>query len=308
MQRNAQLPGEANLPARDRQFSIMGVRCHALSLSELTRTVEEAVALKKQQCIVAHHNLHSLYLYYSDSRMREFYDRAAYVHVDGMSIILLSRLLGLSVDRSHRVTYVDWMGPLMKTAAEQGWRIFYLGSKPGVAEKGRSILRSRFPSLCLDTAHGYFNATRGSADNRSILNKIGAYKPDVLMVGMGMPRQEHWVLDNLEDLAANAILLSGAAMDYVAGDIPTPPRWSGQIGLEWLFRLAGEPRRLWNRYLLEPWFLLRMLMGARARGQSLQTRNSRRTHLSSRSALRVPAKPDIPSAAGAQENAYKPQL
>jgi N-acetylglucosaminyldiphosphoundecaprenol N-acetyl-beta-D-mannosaminyltransferase len=73
-----------------------------------------------------------------------------------------------------------------------------------------------------------------------------------------MPRQEHWIADNLDDLAANAILTAGAAMDYVAGVVPTPPRWMGSAGLEWIFRLFHEPRRLWRRYLVEPWFVLRL--------------------------------------------------
>jgi N-acetylglucosaminyldiphosphoundecaprenol N-acetyl-beta-D-mannosaminyltransferase len=89
-----------------------------------------------------------------------------------------------------------------------------------------------------------------------VLEEINRIRPQLLLIGMGMPRQEHWVYDNLEHLAANAIVLSGACFDYIAGAIPTPPRWMGQIGLEWLYRLATEPRRLWRRYLLEPWALL----------------------------------------------------
>ncbi|RUT04502.1 hypothetical protein DSM107010_57820 [Chroococcidiopsis cubana SAG 39.79] len=78
------------------------------------------------------------------------------------------------------------------------------------------------------------------------------------MLGIGMPRQEHWILDNLDRLSANAILTAGAAMDYVAGAVPTPPRWAGQFGLEWLFRLLAEPQRLWRRYSIEPWLILRL--------------------------------------------------
>jgi N-acetylglucosaminyldiphosphoundecaprenol N-acetyl-beta-D-mannosaminyltransferase len=72
---------------------------------------------------------------------------------------------------------------------------------------------------------------------------------------MGMPRQEIWVLNNLEKLHAKVILTCGACMDYIAGEIPTPPRWMGRVGLEWLYRLLSEPGRLWKRYLVEPWFL-----------------------------------------------------
>lgn len=76
------------------------------------------------------------------------------------------------------------------------------------------------------------------------------------MVGMGMPFQEHWILDNLEFIQVNAILNAGACFDYVAGAVPVPPRWMGRIGFEWLYRLMNEPGRLAKRYLWEPWFLI----------------------------------------------------
>ena len=74
-----------------------------------------------------------------------------------------------------------------------------------------------------------------------------------------MPLQEHWILDNLNQIEANVILTAGACFDYIAGVVPSPPRWMGQIGLEWLSRLASEPRRLWKRYLLEPWYILALV-------------------------------------------------
>ena len=76
------------------------------------------------------------------------------------------------------------------------------------------------------------------------------------MVGMGMPLQEHWIAENYDKLGNAVILPCGAAIDYFAGAIPTPPRWAGRLGLEWLYRLLAEPTRLWKRYLIEPWFLL----------------------------------------------------
>ena len=88
-----------------------------------------------------------------------------------------------------------------------------------------------------------------------MLAQIRDYAPDVLMVGMGMPRQEIWIEENLKDIFATAIFCCGGLMDLVAGEIPTPPRWLGPLGLEWLFRLFSQPVRTWRRYLLEPWFI-----------------------------------------------------
>ena len=243
-------------------LKMLGITVNALSIPQLNTLIAEAIE-RNQRWIIANHNLHSVYLYHHDAKMRGFYAKADYTHVDGMALVFLGRLLGLPLRREHRVTYADWLDPLIAEAAQQGWRVFYLGSKPGVAEEGARILQQRFPSLQIATAHGYFDPHPDSKENQAALAAIEAYQPHVLMVGMSMPRQEHWMLDNLNSLSANVILPSGAAIDYIAGAVPTPPRWAGRWGLEWLFRLIAEPKRLWRRYLVEPWFLLRLLLADR---------------------------------------------
>lgn len=249
-------------------LKMLGITVNALSIPQLNTLIAEAIE-RNQRWIIANHNLHSIYLYHHDAKMRGFFVKADYTHVDGMALVLLGRLLGLPLRREHRVTYADWIHPLIAEAAQQGWRVFYLGSKLGVAEEGARILQQRFPSLQIATAHGYFDPQPDSKENQAVLAAINAYQPHVLMVGMSMPRQEHWVLDNLEQISANAILPSGAAIDYIAGAVPTPPRWAGRWGLEWLFRLLAEPGRLWRRYLIEPWFLLRWLLADRFQQQKL---------------------------------------
>jgi N-acetylglucosaminyldiphosphoundecaprenol N-acetyl-beta-D-mannosaminyltransferase len=236
-----------------RSYSFLGIQVNSLTISELNSLITQAVE-QHRKWIIANHNLHSLYLYHRDPKMRAYYARADYTHIDGMPLILLGRWLGFPLKREQRVTYADWVWPLMAEAERQNWRIFYLGSKPGVAAQGAKILQKKFPQLQITTAHGYFNPY-SSQENQAVLEAINAYQPNILMVGMGMPRQEHWILDNIDNVNANSILPSGACIDYVAGAIPTPPRWMGKLGLEWFYRLLTEPRRLWKRYLLEPWFV-----------------------------------------------------
>lgn len=240
-------------------YKFLGIWVNALNISELNALIAEAIT-SKQRWVIANHNLHSIYIYHHEPKMRAFYTKADYTHIDGMALVLLGRFLGLPLKREHRVTYADWTTPLIAEAAHNGWRLFYLGSKPGVAEQAVKILQEKFPNLQVATAHGYFDACPDSQENKAVLEAINAYQPHVLMVGMSMPRQENWILDNLEQLSTNIILPSGAALDYVAGAIPTPPRWAGQFGLEWLFRLMAEPRRLGERYLIEPWFLVRVFL------------------------------------------------
>ena len=241
-------------PVNAGRASVLGVQVEALNMRELNAIVAEAIENRKR-VIVANHNLHSIYLYHHDSKMRAFYAAADHIHVDGMAVIASARLLGIAFRREHRITFVDWIGPLALAAANHGWRVFYLGSRPGVAQRGAEVLEGRYPGLQIETAHGFFDPDPASSEAQAILAGIEAWRPHLLITGMGMPRQEHWIVDHMDRLSANVILNGGAALDYFAGAIPTPPRWAGRCGLEWLFRLIAEPRRLWSRYLVEPWFI-----------------------------------------------------
>ncbi len=263
-----QASSEIRSQPRPTRFEILGVEVEALNMDQLNEIVANAVTANRQ-IIVGNHNLHSLYHYHHDPKMRAFYAAADHIHVDGMAIIGLGRLLGAPLEREHRVTYVDWMGPLVQAAAEHGWRVFYLGSRPGVAELGADVLRQKYPGLQMETAHGFFDRDPCSAEAQAVIARIEAARPHLLITGMGMPRQEHWVVDHRDKLSANVILNGGAALDYFAGVIPTPPRWAGRGGLEWLFRLMAEPRRLWSRYLVEPWFIAYKLMVELASRSSL---------------------------------------
>ena len=237
-------------------YKILGVEVNLFNINQLNSLIREAID-KKSKSIVANHNLNSLYIFHHDYRMRDFYDIADYVHIDGMPLIFLGKLFKLPFRKEHRVTYADWVWSLMEQAAKENWRILYLGSKPGVADKGAEILRNKYPGLEIATKSGYFCV---NDQNHLVLDKIKVYQPNILMVGMGMPRQEKWILDNIKDLEANIVLPCGACIDYVAKEIPTPPRWMGQVGLEWLYRLLSNPKRLWKRYLIEPWFVAKLLL------------------------------------------------
>jgi N-acetylglucosaminyldiphosphoundecaprenol N-acetyl-beta-D-mannosaminyltransferase len=246
-------------PKQFERFSLLGLPVNALDEDDLVDLVAEAVN-HRERLVIGNHNLHSLYLSHYEKRMRQFYAQADFAHVDGMSLVLVGRLLGLPLTRRDRASYVDLLPVLVRASLAAGWRIFYLGSKPGIAEKGARILRGQYPELQIQARDGYFDTAPGSEQNSKVLDEIEQFDPHILLVGMGMPRQEIWILENRDRIKANSIFCCGALMDYVTGETPTPPRWLGQIGLEWLYRLIAEPRRLWRRYLLEPWFVLQMLI------------------------------------------------
>jgi len=249
-------------PARAKDIdtvSLLGVTIHPRSLQRLNMLVEQGIS-EGHKWIIANHNLHSVYLVNRHEKLREFYSSVHWTHIDGMPLVALGRLYGYSLRRDQRVTFVDWIYPLMELAASRGWRVFYVGSTKCSAEGGAAQLRKLYPSLQIEVNDGYFDERHGSAENEALVQRINTYEPDLLIVGMGMPRQEFWTHDNFARVKAHVILSSaGAAFDYVAGTVPTPPRWSGRLGLEWAFRLANDPWRLFTRYLLEPWYLLLLL-------------------------------------------------
>lgn len=234
-----------------------------------------------EKAIVANHNLHSLYLIQKNEEIREFFGRADLIEVDSMPLIFWARLNGRPSRRFHRATYLDWRGEFWDKVCEHGWRVFFLGSEPGVAEKAREKILARWPDVQLATHHGYFDMEPGSAENAAVVELINAFGADIVLVGMGMPRQEIWIVRNLEKLRACVAFTVGGAFDYEAGVQRPAPRWLGQFGVEWIYRLLVDPRRKFHRYCIEPFFLvgpaLRDLSAslrhrARRRGRTLAAR------------------------------------
>ena len=204
------------------------------------------------RALVANHNLHSLYLLRRDPSLAGVFDQADLIEIDSTPLIWWGRAMGLPVSRANRCTYLDWRDDFWRMAAERNWRVFYLGGAPGVADQAARRLTARWAGVTIATRNGFF----APADEAQVAAQINAFAPHVLFVGMGMPIQERWIARNLQALIACVILPVGAAFDYEAGAQTAAPRILGALGLEWLFRLVGQPRRLFTRYLVEPWSLI----------------------------------------------------
>lgn len=107
-------------------LSFLGITVNALTADDLHSLIKKSVE-NNERYVVSHHNLHSLYIYHHDEQMRNFYKNANYTHIDGMPLIFLGRLFGHPLRRKHRVTYADWIRPLMRESAREGWRVFFWG-------------------------------------------------------------------------------------------------------------------------------------------------------------------------------------
>ena len=239
-----------------RRITVLGQALDVMQSPEIMAFIDRRVAMRSRT-IIANHNLHSIYLIEREPRMAALYDQADIIQIDSVPLIKFARMTGHSVGLEHRSTYLDWRDDFWTMAHNRCWRIFYLGSADGVAMSATRRLAMTYPDISFAARDGYFAAEQGSAENEAVLRQIRQFAPDVLLVGMGMPRQEIWIAESLRDLPPCVILPVGAAFDYEAGVQDAAPRWMGRWGIEWLFRLSRDPKRLAGRYLYEPWFLLK---------------------------------------------------
>jgi N-acetylglucosaminyldiphosphoundecaprenol N-acetyl-beta-D-mannosaminyltransferase len=247
-----------------RERKILGLKATAISGAGLLDRIDIAV-LRRQRIIIASLNLHGIYVYFTDSAFRALHqDDQTLVRVDGMSAVMLARLSRTRLHREHRIAWIDLLPHLMAKAASAPWRVFYLGGDPNVLEAGLRNLRAAYPTVALDGLHGFFSATAGGLENERTLARINAWRPDILLVGMGMGRQERWILENRDSLDVPVLAVCGACIEYCAGCAKAPPRWLGAFGAEWAYRLLSDPPRFAWRYLLEPWLALGLLVRANA--------------------------------------------
>ena len=260
-------PFRQNRRAHER-VTIVGQSMDLVKPEEVLHHIQQAVR-QGEKSLIANHNLHSLYLMQKRPELGAFYDKADLIEVDSTPLLAFSRALGLHSRGFHRCTYLDWRDHFWSVANRKAWRVMAVGGAPGVGEEAARRLGARYPKTEIRTRHGFFDARAGSADNAEVVAEIQAFQPHILFVGMGMPRQELWTLAVFDALPDCVILSVGAAFDYEAGTQNPAPRWMGRAGIEWAYRLAQDPRRLFHRYCIEPWTLaplaIRDLRAARRR-------------------------------------------
>lgn len=243
-----------NAPDAFERVELLGAEVDALTKAQLLTYIKQAHASGERR-IVANHNLHSLQMQRQHPEMKRLFAVADLIHIDGMPIVFHAKLLGLPVEREHRLTHLDWVHDVLGMAEAEAWTVFYLGSDQQTLDQILSHLRSLYPKLNIHGHTGYFDKD-DPEENKRICEKMREVNADYLYVGMGMPRQENWIYDNRNDLPPCIVQPCGALLEYMVKPELTPPRWTGRLGLEWAYRLFCEPRRLFRRYLIEPWGLL----------------------------------------------------
>jgi exopolysaccharide biosynthesis WecB/TagA/CpsF family protein len=198
---------------------------------------------------LAYVNAHSLNLAYDRSDFRDALSRCDLVLNDGIGLKLAARMRGISI--RENLNGSDFTFRILTVAAQERWRVFLYGGVPGVGEIVNDRLRERLPELrVVGMCDGYSPA--------NVVAKIRATEADVVLVALGQPEQELWLDSNLQDTGALLGVGVGAFLDFVSGRVVRAPAWMNRMGIEWLFRLVHEPKRLWRRYVVgNPLFLWR---------------------------------------------------
>jgi N-acetylglucosaminyldiphosphoundecaprenol N-acetyl-beta-D-mannosaminyltransferase len=247
------------MPAIFEKISILGVRVDVINLDELINDVIVTIQEQKK-AVVSYVNVHAINLAQELVWFRDFINHSQVVFCDGFGVKWAARFL--HGKELQRYTPPDWFGRLAGECAERGISMFFLGTRQEVVEKAANILKDKYPDLkILGVHHGFFDKSLHGSENQEIVKKINLLQPDILVVGFGMPSQEKWISENIDELNVHVIFPVGAYFDYVAGEVVRAPKWMTDNGLEWLGRLLIEPGRLWKRYILgNPRFIWRVIM------------------------------------------------
>lgn len=235
------------------RVNILGVGVSAITMDEALATIEGWIASREHQYICVR-DVHGVMKSQRDATLRQIHNAAGLVTPDGMPLVWLARLKGFR--HVERVYGPDLMLACCQLSISRGYRHFFYGGAEGVAQRLASRLRERFPGLAIaGTLSPPFRLLEPNEDEETVRN-INQTHPDIVWVGLGTPKQERWMSAHVGRLDAPVLVGVGAAFDFHAGVKAQAPRWMRRAGLEWLFRLLAEPRRLGPRYLLNnPWFI-----------------------------------------------------
>jgi len=220
-------------------------------------------ARKTGQSVVFYLNVHVANTARAQPRLKATLKSGDIVYCDGAGIVLAARMTGQHLPR--RLTAADWVMEMLESLAEDGLRVFLLGGEPGVAERALRVIEARIPHHTVVGYHHGFIAQDPRLE-RDVIRRVNEARPDVLIVGFGTPLQEYWIDAHRHELRVPVLYAIGATMDYLAGKVPRCPRWVGDMGFEWLYRLLAEPRRLLFRYTVgNVWFVGRVCLSAAPR-------------------------------------------
>jgi N-acetylglucosaminyldiphosphoundecaprenol N-acetyl-beta-D-mannosaminyltransferase len=229
-------------------FPVLHSTIHAVQIEETMAIFEQWIFRRERSHYVAFCNVHMVMEAYNNAYFHGALDSADLVAPDGMPLVWAARRHGFPLRR--RVYGPDLFLEFCQVTAAKGYRHFLLGGQPGVAETVAARLVKSCPGIQIAGTCSPPFRKQTPAEHRDMINQINDSSADMLWVALGCPKQELWMYENRDRLNVPVIAGIGQAFDLYAGRVRQAPRWARENGLEWAFRLVGNPRRLWRRYLV----------------------------------------------------------
>ncbi len=247
----AQYPGQSASAPRVR---VGGLWFDNVTMDEALERVGELVRAGRPTMVVTP-NVDHVVRARRDPAYAAIVAAADLVLADGQPLVWLSWLLGKPL--KERVAGSDLFPRLCARAAERGWRVFLLGGDPGAADAARDVLVRRHPRLWIvGTYCPPMGFERDAIERQQALASVRSARPQIVFVGLGSPKQERWIVENMHAYGPAVSIGVGISFSFVAGHVKRAPRWVQRLGLEWLHRVCMEPGRLASRYFLRGWGLL----------------------------------------------------
>jgi N-acetylglucosaminyldiphosphoundecaprenol N-acetyl-beta-D-mannosaminyltransferase len=233
--------------------NILGIKISAVNMNMALAHLDMWLTERRPQyiCVTP---AHSIMDGYCQPKLRSIFNASGMTTPDGMAVVWLLRLKGHR--HVQRVYGPDLLLATCKYGLEKGYRHYFYGGQPGVTEKLIEKISMQFPGVQVAGAFTPPFRPHSTKEDEDVINRINKANADIIWVGLSSPKQESWMHSHLGKLNAPVMVGVGAAFDFLSGNKPQAPVWMQHSGLEWLFRLANEPKRLWPRYRQYPRFIL----------------------------------------------------
>ncbi|SDS42549.1 anti-anti-sigma factor/polymer biosynthesis protein, WecB/TagA/CpsF family [Opitutus sp. GAS368] len=228
--------------------AILGVPFDSVTIDSAIARIADMIASRRPAYVVTP-NVDFLVQARRDAELRRILLEAHLVLCDGQPLVWASRWLGNPLP--ERVAGADLVPRFIALAAQRGFRLFLLGATPEANSRAVARLQERHPGLVVAGHYSPPFRSLEEMDNAEIVRRIQAARPDVVLVSFGCPKQEKWIARNYGSLGVPVCIGVGATIDFLAGQVRRAPRWMQRSGLEWIYRLAQEPRRLFRRYAVD---------------------------------------------------------
>lgn len=226
------------------RIQILGITIDPLTMKETVDAVEQYV-LKKHPLHLMGVNADKINQCHEDEKIKKIVNESGIINADGTSVVLASKFLGAPVP--ERVAGIDLMQNLLELSNKKGYSVYFFGAKEEILQDMLKAFKQRYPDL---DVVGYRNGYFSPEDEEKIQEDIKDKKPDFVFVGITSPKKEY-IIQSFMDNGINAVFMGvGGSFDVLSGHIKRAPLWMQKLNLEWLFRVANEPKRLFKRYFV----------------------------------------------------------